>query len=255
VTDIIDDLVVLGRAVPETLKDGRKTVCLGGLSRTRGFIRIYPTRLKTPIKRWDILRVEVERNNRDSRSESWKIVGSRDEWSTLGGRIRKVGRIDDAFERRDIVLENLSPCVEKINSAHKSLGIVQPTIIHRKYFGDNPQYGRTTQPLLFDVDEEDWAAVKRDFPLEPRLEYTCSNCRIAGNHNQKILEWGFYMWMHKNPDNVEQVWTNARIESNSHETYLFVGNQVRYPTSFLIISVLPIRRLPDPPPWIQSRFI
>ena len=73
---IIDDLIILGRACPEPLKNGRVTVCLGGWSDKFGFVRLYPTRSDIRWKRWDIVRVDVERNPSDTRVESWKIAGS-----------------------------------------------------------------------------------------------------------------------------------------------------------------------------------
>jgi hypothetical protein len=48
---IINDLIILGRACPEPLKDGRVTVCLAGWSEEYGFIRLYPTRPNFQCKR------------------------------------------------------------------------------------------------------------------------------------------------------------------------------------------------------------
>jgi hypothetical protein len=256
VPEIINDLVILGLAVPEQLKDGRITVCLGGWSPTRGFIRIYPTRVKMDIHRWDVIRVEVERNERDSRSESWKIAGASQDWECLYQRIEKVGRIEEPYQRREIVVGNVSPCVNTINAMRGSLGIIRPREIKRAYFGENPQYGKPIQLTLFTAEAEEWAKVKRDYKVEPRLSYVCSGCEAQqGYHDQKVLEWGFFEWMRKNPANIEQVWENAKLYSEEHEIYLFVGNQAHQRTSFLIISVLPIRESPPlPRPAQKSLF-
>ena len=89
---LIDDLVVLGRACPEPLKDGRVTVCMAGWSyRMNDFVRIYPTRPDTSCSQWDVIKVDVERNENDTRDESWKIVGSKEEWESLGSKIEVVG--------------------------------------------------------------------------------------------------------------------------------------------------------------------
>src|SRR5688572_9893335 len=95
---VIDDLVVLGRACPEPLKDGRITVCLGGYSFSKGFIRIYPTKVNMDINQWAIIKVEVERDERDTRNESWKIAGSKNDWDNLHRRVKRVG--DLAKEKR-----------------------------------------------------------------------------------------------------------------------------------------------------------
>jgi len=246
--EVIDDIIVLGRAVPERLRDGRRTVCLGGWSATRGFIRVYPTRVKMDLSRWDVIRVEVERNEQDTRQQSWKIVGSGPDWNRLYEHVEKVGHIKEPYTRREIVVKNVSPCVSVINDAHMSLGIVRPREILRTYLGENPQYGQPIQLTFFTEDEEDWVKAKCEYPKEPRLRYVCSGCETAqGYHDQKILDWGFFEWMRKHPDNIDQVWENALFYSEKHEIYLFVGNQANRLNSFLVVSVLSIQKHPSPP--------
>jgi hypothetical protein len=242
---LLTDLVILGRACPEPLKDGRVTVCLGGWSETWGFVRVYPTRPKTDWKRWDVVEIEVEENERDSRDESWKIVGSKDEWDTLHEKIKVVGRVDSGVERRNIIGNLTDPCVNSINEQKRSLGIIDPAEILRLYFAENPNYGEMFQMGLPGLTELDDVKVKRDFPNEPRIRYQCPDCQTQqGYHDQQILEWGFYEWLRKNPDNKEQVWENARFNRDDTDIYLFVGNQAAHRTSFMVISVL---RVPSGP--------
>lgn len=246
-TLVIEDLIVLGRACPESIKDGRVTVCLGGYSPTLGFIRVYPTRTDMPCGRWDIVRVEVERDDRDTREESWKIAGSRGEWESLGDKVEVTG----VFPRdkwRGLVGNLVDGCVQDINEAHRSLGIVKPDI-EQRYFCENPQYGQTFQQVLPGMGES--TKVKRDFPLEPRVKYRCSVCRNKNPHDQKVLEWGFYEWIRKHPDDPEQVWENAMLDSSHHDIYFLVGNQFKYRTSFLVISILRVPTGPIQPPLVQ----
>ena len=208
----IDDLVVLGRSCPEPLSDGRVTVCLAGWSEKLGFVRLYPTRRDMPGKRWDVLRVEVEKNDRDSRKESWKIKGSKSDWETLSDNVEVVGKIKNVVERRNLVGNLLDSCVTVINDDKRSLGIVKP-YIQETFFEENQRYGELYQeaiPGFFpDLDN---TQTKRDFPLQPRVKYTCPDGGEMGkNRNHQVLEWGFYEWLRKNPDNPEQVWENAGI--------------------------------------------
>jgi hypothetical protein len=238
---LIDDLVVLGRACPEPLKDGRVTVCLGGWSERHGFIRIYPTRADAKCKQWDVIRLEVERNDRDTRDESWKIVGSKGEWETLSEKIEVVGSIDSPESRRNLIGNRTDTCVNVINDEKRSLGIIKPSEILKTYFKENPKYGQLMQLGLPGMTELDSVKVKRDFPHEPRIMYRCPDCQTeAKHHDQQILEWGFYEWLRKNPDKKEQVWENARFNRPDTDIYLFVGNQAAHRTSFMVISVLRI---------------
>jgi hypothetical protein len=236
---LITDLVILGRACPEPLKDGRVTVCLGGWSHTYGFVRIYPTRPDMKWRNWDIVKVEVERNERDTRAESWKIAGSKGEWDTLAQKVEKVGHLSSGDKRRNMVANLADECVNTINDANRSLGIVKPAEILDTYFAENPEYNQLFQIGLPGMTELGSVKVKRDFPYEPRVRYRCPSCRAKqGYHDQKVLEWGFYEWFRKNPDKKEQVWENAHFGRDDREIYLFVGNQAAHRTSFLIVSVL-----------------
>lgn len=237
---LIDDLIILGRACPEPIKNGRTTVCLGGYSPSVGFVRIYPTRTDMPFRRWDIVKVEVEKDERDTREESWKIAGSRTEWESLSEKVVVVNKFPKK-KRRNLIDNLVDGCVQEINNAHRSLGLVKPNI-QKKYFASNPLYGQMFQQFLPGFSE--LTKVKRDFSVEPRVVYKCSDCKTKNPHNQQVLEWGFYMWIHKNPNKIDQVWQNALIDSQKHDIYFFVGNQFRHRTSFMVISILRIQKGP-----------
>ncbi len=238
----INDLVILGRACPEPLKDGRVTVCLAGWSATFGFVRLYPTRFDMLFKQWDVIKVDVELNERDTRLESWKILGSKNEWESLAQKAKVTGNVDSPNVRRNILGNLTDNCVMQINNEKRSLGIVQPTIL-QSYFKDNDDYHKLFQLGLPDLTELDEVMVKRDFPQEPRLIYRCPECLTSNQqHDQQVLEWGFYEWIRKNPDKKEQVWENAKINDPDYNIYLLVGNQARYRNSFMVISVLRVAK-------------
>jgi hypothetical protein len=247
-TELIDDLIVLGLAAPQHLMNGRTTVCMGGWSPSRGFIRIYPAKVDMGLHRWDVIQVQVEKNDQDTRLESWKIVGSKEEWDNLHLKVEVVNHIKDAYERREIVVNNLSPCVNYLNQQHFSLGFVHASKIKKEYFDTNPQYGKQIQLALLTTHAQGWAKVKRDYKEEPRMRYVCSNCEAKqGYHDQVVLEWGWYEWMRKNPNNLDQVFKNALLDSDQHEICLLVGNQENQRTSYMVIAVLPIQTSPMSP--------
>ncbi len=250
---IIDDVVILGRAVPEVISGNRVTVCLGGYSPSRRqFIRLYPTRVRyldgeTQLRRWDVIRVEVERNPKDNREESWKLAGSKEDWEHIEQHIEKVGRINDPNIRRKIVEDNISSCVQVINDARRSLGFVRPQVLERG-FRKNEQFDKPIQQFLFsEFDETQWAHTKRDFEVVPYVKYRCSDCQTKQRyHHQQILEWGFFEWLRKNPNNREQVWQNAYFDDPNYDLFFFVGNQNQYRSSFLVISVIRIKKTEQP---------
>ena len=234
---VLDDLVILGRACPERIRNGRTTVCTAGYSETHGFVRIYPTRADMPLKRWNIVRVPVERNPQDTRKESWKIQGSKREWEQLSDKVEVIGNLRRSD--RPVLIENLvEGCVKDINNDKRSLGIVKP-VIKKCYFCREKRFDPMVQERLWGPPPP---LTKRNFPVSPKIQYRCSECKLKGHHDQTVLEWGFYQWMKKHPDKREQVWENAQVLSPDWDIFFFVGNQANRRTSFLVISILRFKR-------------
>lgn len=233
----IDDLIILGRAVPESLRDGRLTVCTAGYSEKFGFIRVYPTTLYMPWKQWDIVSVPVERNPQDNRNESWKIEGSKHEWNKLHEKISIQGKLKEKH-RLDVIHNLMDGCVRDINDSKRSLGIVKPTI-DQCFFAEQKNYDSTTQIDLSGLEQP---KVKDQYRDQPRIKYRCNDCKMTTHHDQQVLEWGFYEWMRKEPEKIDQVWDNACINSDKHDIFFFLGNHFRYRSSFFIVSVLRPRK-------------
>lgn len=234
---VIEDLIVLGKSVPSEIHNGRATVCTAGYSYELGLVRLYPTNVYSPLKRWNIVRVPVEKDPQDSRFESWKIQGSKREWTRLHEKIEVVDQLHRS-ERQKLIASMVDGCVLDLNQERRSLGIVQP-VIEKCYFKEEPNFDSTAQQELFGGFKP---TTKKQYPEYPRIRYRCTECKTKTHHDQQVLEWGFYEWMRKNPDNIEQVWENVRINSDDREKYFFVGNQRNQRTSFMIISLLTFKK-------------
>src|SRR5271157_5583422 len=95
---VVDDLLVLGNAVPDIISDNRITVCTVGYSKAHGLIRIYPVPPVSPMKRWKVVKIPLERNPKDTRPESWKIQGSKSQWDSIVGKIELKGEVKEKEE-------------------------------------------------------------------------------------------------------------------------------------------------------------
>ncbi len=232
----IDDVIILGRGVPEQISGGRVTVCVAGYSPTQGFIRLYPTRIDSPLHTWSIVSVEVERNPQDNRQESWKFPESRTEWQYINRHINAVGMYPR--EARLSLLDSIrSDCVAQINDARASLGVIRP-VIKRHYLAPNERHTEAYQPL-FEIMEHADVMTKRDYIAEPRLSYICGEtCRTKHGHDMQLLDWGCYQWMRKHPDNAQQIWRNMGIGVDGWTHFFLVGNQANQRTSYIVINVL-----------------
>lgn len=248
----IDDVIILGRGVPEQISDGRRSVCVAGYSPTVGFVRLYPTRVDSPLKNWNIVSVDVERNPQDSRAESWKFPDSRVGWENINQHIRIVGEYPR--EHRLGLMDSLQcSCVGELNECRVSLGIVRP-VFKRTYLSPNKMYGEAFQPL-FDIIEHAGLPTKRDCYFEPRIEFLCgSGCRAKGCHDQQLLDWSCYQWMVKNPGKEQQIWDNLHISDKEWSHYLLVGNQANQRTSYMVIGVIRQRAVMVQPALIGGAF-
>jgi len=245
---VVDDFIVLGRGCPERIKNGRVTVCTAGYSYRHGFTRIYPTKIWMPLHQWSIIRVPLERNPQDTRGESWKIQGAKSEWDRLSEKIEVIGELKRE-DRLNLIANLTNDCVNTINKAKRSLGIVKP-IIEKCYLSQQEDYDTSTQLTLLGVP---LPKVKEQYPTIPRIRYRCLNCECKTSHDQQVIEWGFYEWIRKNPDKADQVWENALIYSQKHEIFFFIGNLFRYRNVFLIVSVLRLPKAPIFKPLIQLK--
>jgi hypothetical protein len=233
------------------MRDRRVSVCTGGYSPKHGFVRLYPTRRDAPLRRWSIIKVPVEKNPQDSRSESWKIEGSKSEWSRLSEKIEVMGELKRR-ERLNLIANLTDDCVENIRDQNRSLGVIKPTIT-KKYYVDRDRYDPEIQTTLLNGYG---VMVKSNYPYQPRVEYACENCKTKrGKHDQQLIEWGVYEWMRKQPKKLDQVWENLRTESPDHEIYFFVGNIFTHQNRFLIISCMPLPKGPVTEPLVPLKKI
>ncbi|WP_158854949.1 hypothetical protein [Halorhabdus sp. CUG00001] len=232
--EIIDDLVVLGRAGPELIeKDGRHTVCLGGWSESKGFVRLYPTHKYSNAKRWNVIKVPVIKDPDDYRDESWKIVGSKEDWDHLHEKIEKV---DELSRPEAIELTKKIPktCRHIINNREQSLGLVEPEI-ENVYL--NPI--EDPEPIHTDL-EGNRLKSKGAYQQKLYVEYTCKDvCEAKTGHDQHCIEWGMYRFWDNHPDrDPEEVIDALHLRDDDYKKFFFIGNQKNHPTSYIIISVI-----------------
>ncbi len=235
---VIDDLLVLGNAVPDIISDSRITVCTAGFSPTLGLIRIYPVPVVSNMRRWNIVKVPLERNPKDTRDESWKIQGSKSEWERIADKIELVGKLKDR-DNEFATLGKLASkfgvdCVETLNDRKASLGFVSPVSIAGA-FEKRSDHEEDVQATLNGAVP--FLTIK-NYPLKPVASYRCSEkCRAKRGHKQQIMEWGVFEWMRRNPDKPEKVFENLHIGEEGYQRCLLVGNMALHRNSFMVISV------------------
>ena len=231
-TKRIDDLVVLGRAAPEPIRDGRETVCLGGYSETVGYVRLYPTKRRmTELSRWNVISVPVESDDgHDNREESYKIAGSKKDWDILHKKVEKVGELNKGEQIR-LVDRLAGDCTAVLNENRESLGIVEPRDFSAELRENNQRGGIQAQLTGGTLKG------KNDYKYKLYLNYVCEGCQQESRHDQSTIEWGVYKYWDKNED-YQGVIDALGLTDNNQKCYFFVGNINNHRTAYIVISVL-----------------
>jgi hypothetical protein len=228
---ILDDFVMLGTTVPEPNSDGRVFVCSAGYSaEMRGLIRIYPLARRNIPRRWQVYRVPVELNPRDSRPESYRVAGDRtpDGHERINQQFTEVGGTSRAL-RSALLRKTFIGSIKEANERRLSLALIAPSQM-RLHFDLNPTSPDSPQLALFDGPEAPSAGAAR-FPYIPRIEFRDD----LGWHNLMLRDWGCYELMRKHPERREDMAAFLHLTPSS---CLLVGNLNQHRTSWLVISVL-----------------
>lgn len=230
---ILDDFVMLGTTVPEPNSDGRVFVCSAGFSaELKSLVRIYPLARRGVPHRWDIHRVALERNPKDSRPESWRIAGDRsvDAHPDINQRFERLGTVKDA-DRLALLRGPVVGSIKEANARRLSLAIIHPESIQLE-FENNPNSPDSPQLALFDRPGDPPSGARR-FPWMPKLVFRDE----LGWNRLMLRDWGAFELQRKNgPDYFRRNLAGAL--HLSERSSLLVGNMNNQRTAWLIISVL-----------------
>jgi len=231
---ILDDFVMLGKTVPETVSDGRQFVCTAGFSfELNQSIRVYPmARIGCP-RRWSVSQLPLERNPKDSRRESWKIRGDRrpgqHDW--INSVITPIEKTISAERQREIVSALAVPSLKQANEGRRSLCILLPAEVPRIKFESGETAEMAPTPDLFGNIPD--LPVKERFKWHPRLEFTDEE---RGKHDLMLRDWGCYELMRKRGDDYGAHWLEEALNLLTAPP-LLCGNLNRFRNSWLVISV------------------
>lgn len=230
---------LLVKTVPEYSKrDGTLYTCSIGISPELGLIRIYPLP-PTGMKKWGIYELEVERNKRDSRKESWKLssYSRKDNWT---GFTQDVKYIRDANKNKVLsYLSNyIAPSISYLNEQRKSIGLIKANSLHG-YWDANNKFINTKQIGMFEDVELAWFAsyTKSTKQKESRVKFIDQD----GQHDLQLNEWGLYEYQRKFGAKKEAF----RFINGKTDSYLMVGNMHNYRSTWIGMSVFQIQPSPQ----------
>lgn len=238
----VHDFVMLGTTVPEPQSDGRVFVCSAGYSPTlRKLIRIYPLAMKSAPGMWSVSRVTLERNPKDSREESFRLVGERqgDAHQGINAAFEHVRDVADG-ERERLIASIQDMTKRQANADRLSLAIVQPDHPPSLRFTENVEADDHPQMSLFaksDAEKRELGSAR--FPYQPRVTFEVKGAR----HDLQLRDWGSYEWLRKRgADGRYDHPARARLTKNPR---LLIGNMNAHRNVWLVISMLKPVAQPD----------
>jgi hypothetical protein len=239
---ILEDFVMLGTTVPEPNSDGRVFVCSAGISpEYRNLIRIYPLARRHAPRRWAVHRVQLERNPRDSRKESFQLAGNRNpgahQW--INYKFDVVRSAYPEHARTNLLSPYVIGSIQEANAKRLSLAIIQPESMELN-FEANPAPENAPQLSLFEGNDGELTSGARRFQWMPRIAFN-DEC---GAHNLMLRDWGAFELQRKH----EEQYFRQHLADALHlqpDSSLLVGNMNNQRTTWLVISV--INQIREPP--------
>lgn len=229
----VHDFVMLGKTVPEPISDGRVLVCSAGVSETmRSLIRVYPLAKRGSPPRWTVNSVDLTRNPKDSRPESFCLAGDHDVDAdpNFNSAFRSDGKALSRAKRKKLLERHVVESIAEANEKRLSLAIVHPERLEL-VFTANRDSPDSPELALFDMWPRPIAGAKR-FAFMPRLKFSDPR----GNHDLKLNDWGSYEFLRKYGDGRRSELASALGLDRPRS--LLIGNHNRHRTAWLVISVL-----------------
>ena len=233
----LHQFTMLGKTVPQRTKDGRTYVCSAGYTPDLGLVRIYPLPLSGVPARWGTYRIDVERNPKDSRPESWRLAHDREpaRHATANRHFTHVGDIR-AQDRPHLVPDRYYVnSIQEANERRLSLAMLRPHDVRIEW--TKPGTSKHLTPL--DIHQMElfpaWPHDQQPQHRVPRVVFDDD----GGHHELQLRDWGAYRLIEKNGSDYAYDHMTRALHLGDRSA-LLVGNINNQRTAWLVIAVLNI---------------
>lgn len=258
-------ILIATKTYPSISTKYRETVCTAGIllddnEQPLEWIRIYPIRFRKldfdkRYPRWSIISVKIEKSDKDSRLESYRIDDSSIEI------LRRIGTQNNWSERKSFVLPLQFQSIQDIRDQGKSLGIIKPESILKYYYEkDKREWGDKQQGILDQLDLFEIPSDLEKIPYKFGYEFIENN---QVKHKYSISDWEISELYRKCRDRskkdtleereaeaLEKVREKLEVDFlNKKDLYFIVGNLKDHRQTFMIIGLFypPIPKKSDQP--------
>lgn len=233
-TITVHNFVMLGKTVPEERRsDGREFVCSAGYVDDLGLIRIYPLARAGAPHRWSRNTVSLQRNPRDSRSESWQLAGDRTPEQHPVINLREfvqTGEVKQSARGQLVPDKYFVDSIAQANRERRSLALIRPQDLDLTWTAVDSQAPVDMQQLeLLELPPRTDGKPTRI----PRLRFRDQE----GQHCLQLREWGVYELIRKNGLTYASSHAASALRLGDSSS-LLIGNLNAHRTTWLVIGVL-----------------
>ncbi|MBD2481641.1 hypothetical protein [Planktothrix sp. FACHB-1365] len=246
-------ILIVAKTYPSISTKYRETVCTAGIllddnEQSLEWVRIYPVRFRQldfdkRYPRWSIISAKIEKNDKDSRLESYRIDDSSIEI------VRSIGTHDNWSERKSFVLPLEFESIQSIKDQGKSLGIIKPKSIVKYYYKkDKREWGDKQQGIL---DQPDFFEIPSDLEKIPykfgyefiennqvKHKYSISDWEISELYRKCRDQSKKYLFEEREAEALEKVREKLEVDFlNKKDLYFIVGNLKDHRQTFMIIGL------------------
>lgn len=226
--------VCLAKSIPEFDKrDGKLYTCSLGYSPQKGLIRLYPLPI-TGISKWHIYELDIERNKKDSRKESWRIASNsrHEHFNGFNNDIVCKGKIKPEGERKIIqfLRSQVSPSISYLNDHRKSIGVLDVRNFNPTW-QPNSRFNNVNQIGLFEdacINEYD-PYTKDSKEMVARILFK----DLDGTHDLQLNEWQYFEYARNHGYNPAAF----RYLKPNNSNLLLLGNMLQYQSNWMVLSV------------------
>jgi hypothetical protein len=226
---------VIAKSIPEYSKrDGCLFTCtLGYCHETKSIIRVYPVPI-IGMKKWETYSIEIERNKRDTRKESYKLssYAKYDNWVGLDKDVFFLGKMERERCIKNILQTNqIFPSITICNESKLSIAII-PIIQYNLYWDVNNRFINQNQLGLFeDVELADFTKyTKETKEVEARISFYTND----GNHDIQFNDWGVTEWYRKFKNKYP---INEAFRNLKNKQYCLIGNMHNHRNNWIALDL------------------
>jgi len=255
------ELLVLVKSYPLPSQSLGEAVCVIGLSKELGFVRIYPVPFRRleddkQFRKYEVIRLRVKEPRNDPRPNTF-----RPELDSIEVIESKLSSADKWRARKDWIIpfrsDSMCGIQQERDRSNVSMGFFRPQeVLDITQEEADPNWSprdlaKLSQEDLFMTREK---KLLEKIPYNWKYKYKCE-APGCGGHTQTIIDWeinAFYLKNIKGQGITDPAEVHDMIKEkflvelcgSDKDTHFFTGNMLKHPSTFLILGVFwpPIER-------------